>query len=188
MNVWRDLTPGPAAPDVVNVVVEIPKGSRCKYEFDKELGAIRLDRILYSSMVYPGDYGFVPQTLFDDGDPLDIFVMTNEPTFPGCILPARPIGLFRMQDKGEPDDKILAVPVGDPFFREYHDIADIPQHFLAECAHFFAVYKDLEGAHVKTLGWERAARAYERIRYGMETFDKMVAREKKRARKKARRK
>jgi inorganic pyrophosphatase len=164
------------------VVVEIPKGSRNKYEFDKKLGAIRIDRVLYTSMVYPGDYGFVPQTMYDDGDPLDIFVMTNEATFPGCIIPARPIGLFRMKDRGEPDDKILAVNVGDPFFRDYHEIGDIPQHFLSECAHFFSVYKDLEGVFVKTFGWERSSNALERIEYGIEAYKKMVAGEEKRAR------
>ncbi len=185
MNLWRDIPPGPDAPNVVYVVVEIPKGSRNKYEFDKKLGAIRIDRVLYSSMVYPGDYGFVPQTMYDDGDPLDIFVMNNEPTFPGCIIPARPIGLFRMKDKGEPDDKILAVNVGDPFFRDYHDIGDIPQHFLAECAHFFSTYKDLEGAHVKTYGWERAGQTRERIEYGIAAYEKMIAREKKNARRKS---
>ncbi|MCI0476106.1 MAG: inorganic diphosphatase, partial [Anaerolineales bacterium] len=113
MNLWHDIPARPDIPNVVHVVVEIPKGSRNKYEFDKKLGTIRIDRVLYSSMVYPGDYGFVPQTFYDDGDPLDIFVMTNEPTFPGCVIAARPIGLFRMKDKGEPDDKILAVPVND---------------------------------------------------------------------------
>ncbi len=179
MNLWREIPSHPDAPNVVYVVVEIPKGSRNKYEFDKNLGAIRIDRVLYTSMVYPGDYGFVPQTMYDDGDPLDIFVMTNEPTFPGCIIPARPIGLFRMKDKGEPDDKILAVPVGDPFYRDYHDIGDIPQHFLAECGHFFAVYKDLEGVYVKTLGWERAASAKERIEYGMKEYKKFLAGEKR---------
>ncbi len=175
MNLWHDIPARPADPAVVHVVVEIPKGSRNKYEFDKQLGTIRIDRVLYSSMVYPGDYGFIPQTLYDDGDPFDIFVMTNEPTFPGCVITARPIGLFRMKDRGEPDDKILAVPVNDPFFRDYHDIGDIPQHFLAECAHFFAVYKDLEGAHVKTLGWERAAAARERIEYGIVAYRKIFA-------------
>lgn len=179
MNLWREIPPGPDAPNVVYVVVEIPKGSRNKYEFDKTLGTIRIDRVLYTSMVYPGDYGFIPQTMYDDGDPLDIFVMTNEPTFPGCVIPSRPIGLFRMKDKGEPDDKILAVNVGDPFFRDYHDITDIPQHFLAECSHFFAAYKDLEGVFVKTLGWERAASAQERITYGIAYYKKMIAREKK---------
>lgn len=179
MNLWRDIPPGPDVPNVVYIVVEIPKGGRNKFEFDKKLGAIKLDRVLYSSMVYPGDYGFVPQTMYDDGDPLDILVMTNEPTFPGCIISARPIGLFRMVDKGEPDDKILAVPVGDPFFRQYHDISDIPQHFLAECQHFFAVYKDLEGAHVKTLGWEDASHARERVERGIALYQKMLADEKR---------
>ncbi len=98
--------------------------------------------------------------------------MVNEPTFSGCVIQARPIGLFRMKDRGEPDDKILAVPARDPLFADYHDIGDIPQHFLQEVAHFFAVYKDLEGAHVKTIGWDRADRARERIRYSVEMFQK----------------
>ncbi len=172
MNLWKDLSAGPQMPDVVNMVVEIPKGSRNKYEYDKEIGAFVLDRVLYSSIHYPGDYGFVAQTLYDDGDPLDILVMVNEPTFSGCVIQARPIGLFRMKDRGEPDDKILAVPAKDPIFGDYHDINDISQHFLQEVAHFFAVYKDLEGAHVKTIGWERADRARERIRYSVEMFQK----------------
>ena len=185
MNLWHDIPARPADPEVVHVVVEIPKGSRNKYEFDKQLGTIRIDRVLYSSMVYPGDYGFIPQTLYDDGDPFDIFVMTNEPTFPGCVITARPIGLFRMKDRGEPDDKILAVPVNDPFFRDYHDIGDIPQHFLAECAHFFAVYKDLEGAHVKTFGWERADAARARIEYGIVAYQKKFGAAEKAGAKKA---
>src|SRR5581483_5248754 len=111
-NLWHDLKAGPELPDIVNVVIEIPKGSRNKYEFDKPTGAFRLDRVLYSSMEYPGDYGLIPQTYYDDGDPLDVLVMVEQPTFPGCIIQARPIGLFRMQDREAPDDKILAVPVG----------------------------------------------------------------------------
>lgn len=172
VNLWKELAAGPDIPDVVNVVVEIPKGSRNKYEFDKATGAIRLDRVLYSSIHYPGDYGLIPQTLYDDGDPLDILVMVNEPTFAGCIIQARPIGLFRMLDRDEPDDKILAVPASDPLFRDYYDIADIPQHFLQETAHFFAVYKDLEGVHVKTMGWQGAERAKERIIYAVELYRK----------------
>jgi inorganic pyrophosphatase len=96
MHLWHDNSPGPDAPEVVNVIVEIPKGSRNKYELNKQTGLIRLDRVLYSSLHYPGDYGLIPQTFYDDGDPLDILVMTNSPTFPGCLLEARPIGLFRM--------------------------------------------------------------------------------------------
>ncbi len=169
-NLWKELPAGTNVPDIVNVVVEIPKGSRNKYEYDKETGAIVLDRVLYSSIHYPGDYGFIPQTTYDDGDPLDILVMVTEPTFSGCVIQARPIGLFRMKDRGEPDDKILAVPASDPLFGDYHDIGDIPQHFLQEVAHFFAVYKDLEGAHVKPIGWERAERAKERILYSADMF------------------
>ncbi len=170
MNLWFDLPPGPDAPDVVNVVVEIPKGSRNKFEYDKEAGTIVLDRVLYSSIHYPGDYGLIAQTLYDDGDPIDILVMVNEPTFSGCVIRARPIGLFRMKDRGEPDDKILAVPASDPLFRDYHDIRDIPQHFLEEVAHFFSVYKDLEGVNVKTIGWQNVERAKERILYSIDLF------------------
>ena len=115
MNLWKDLPVGTDSPNSINVIVEIPKGSRNKYEFDKKTGAFRLDRVLYSSIHYPGDYGLIPQTFYDDGDPLDVLVMVNEPTFSGCIIQARPIGLFRMKDRGEPDDKILAVPQQDPF-------------------------------------------------------------------------
>lgn len=175
MNLWKDLPLGPDAPNTVNMIVEIPKGSRNKYEYDKQTGAICLDRVLYASIHYPGDYGLIPHTFYEDGDPLDILVMVNEPTFPGCVIQARPIGLFRMKDKGEPDDKILAVPNSDPLFRDYHDIGDIPQHFLHEVAHFFAVYKDLEGVHVKTLGWEKADRAKERIMYSAELYRKEIA-------------
>lgn len=157
LNLWRELRPGPNIPDVVYTIVEIPKGSRNKYEYNKEFGVIKLDRVLYSSLYYPGDYGLIPRTFYDDGDPLDILVMVNEPTFPGCIIEARPIGVFRMLDRGVADDKILAVPARDPLFQDYHDITDIPKHFLAEVAHFFEVYKDLEGSRTKPMGWENAA-------------------------------
>lgn len=171
MNLWKELVAGPDIPGIINVIVEIPKGSRNKFEFDKETGAIRLDRVLYSSIHYPGDYGLIPQTYYDDGDPLDVLVMVNEPTMPLCIIQARPIGLFRMTDRDQPDDKILAVPATDPLFRDYHDVTDIPQHFLHEVAHFFAVYKDLEGVTVKTIGWEGAAQAKKRISYAVTLFD-----------------
>ncbi len=173
MNLWKELPAGPNVPDLVNVVVEIPKGSRNKFEYDKEGGVIRLNRVLFSSIHYPGDYGFIPRTYYDDGDPLDILVMVNEPTVPGCVILARPIGLFRMKDRNEPDDKILAVPASDPLSADYHDIGDIPQHFLKEAAHFFAVYKDLEGINVRTLGWENAQRAKEKVAYAAEMYLKL---------------
>ncbi len=162
-NLWHDLDTGPDTPEVVYAIIEIPKGSRNKYEYGKRLGVIKLDRVLFSSLHYPGDYGLVPRTLYDDGDPLDVLVMVSEPTFSGCIIEARPIGLFRMLDRDEADDKVLAVPAHDPLFQDYKDISDIPQHFLREVSHFFEVYKDLEGHRATPLGWEGAAVAKEAI-------------------------
>jgi inorganic pyrophosphatase len=169
-NLWHELDTGPRTPDEIYVIVEIPKGHRNKYEYVKDAGFIKLDRVLYSSLHYPGDYGLIPRTHYDDGDPLDALVMIHEPTFPGCVIQARPIGMFRMLDRGAADDKILAVPVKDPMFAEYHDIADIPQHFLSEVAHFFEVYKDLEGSHTHPIGWESAETARRQILYSMELY------------------
>jgi len=156
INAWRDLAPGQHPPDVVTAVVEIPSGSRNKYELDKESGLIRLDRVLYSAVHYPGDYGFIPRTLAEDNDPCDVLVLLNEPTFPGCQIDVRPIGVLKMLDRGDPDDKVLAVPSNDPFYGEYFDIADIPQHYLKEVEHFFRIYKDLEGKRVQTVGWGKS--------------------------------
>jgi inorganic pyrophosphatase len=153
---WRDIPPGPQPPEVITAIIEIPRGSRNKYELDKDTGFMRLDRVLYSAVHYPGDYGFVPRTLHEDNDPLDVLVSINEPTFPGCQIDVRPIGVLRMLDRGEPDDKIIAVPVNDPIHGEIFDIADMPGHFLREVEHFFAIYKDLEGRRVQTLGWEKS--------------------------------
>ncbi len=155
IHAWHDLSPGRHPPDEVTAFVEIPARSRNKYELDKESGMLRLDRVLYSAVHYPGDYGFIPRTLAEDHDPLDIVVLVNEPTFSGCQIDARPIGVLRMSDRGEGDDKILAVPSKDPFYGEYFDIADIPQHTLKEIEHFFTIYKDLEGRRVQTVGWEK---------------------------------
>ncbi len=171
MNLWRELPPGPQVPEVVFCIVEIPKGSRNKYEYQEDTGVIKLDRVLYSSIHYPGDYGLIPRTFCEDGDPLDILVMTNQPTFPGCVIEARPIGVFHMRDAGLTDDKILAVPTNDPLSQEYNDIADIPQHFLAEVAHFFAVYKDLERIRTEALGWESVAVAREVIAAAIQLFE-----------------
>jgi inorganic pyrophosphatase len=156
---WRDLPPGRHPPDEVTAVIEIPSGSRNKYELDKDSGLLRLDRVLYSAVHYPGDYGFIPRTLHEDGDPCDILVLVNEPTCPGWQIDARPIGVLMMLDRGEPDDKILAVPSNDPYSSEYFDIADIPQHYLKEVEHFFRIYKDLEGRRVQTVGWEKSEKA-----------------------------
>jgi inorganic pyrophosphatase len=142
-------------PDRLHVIVEIPRGRRSKFEVDKHTGLLRLDRYLYSSAHYPGDYGFIPQTLAEDGDPLDVLVMVNEPTFPGCLIEARPLGLFRMTDNGDNDYKVLAVPNTDPIFAEYDGLWRVPPHFLREVEHFFGSYKQLEGGEVKTGGWDQ---------------------------------
>lgn len=170
VNLWRELPPGPDAPRVIYVVVEIPKRSRNKYEYDEEGGFIKLDRVLYSSLHYPGDYGFIPRTLHDDGDPLDVLVMTNEPTFSGCVIEARPLGIFHLMDRGKLDDKILAVPHTDPLFDDYRTLEDVPSHFLEEVAHFFSVYKDLEQAEVQALGWEGQERAYQEIERAIQLY------------------
>jgi inorganic pyrophosphatase len=139
--------------ETVNIIVEVPKGSRNKYEWDEDIGAIKFDRFLFSSMVYPVDYGFVPHTLGEDGDPLDAMVCVSEPTFPGCVIPAIPIGLFRMTDEGEIDDKILCVPAEDPNWNFIDSMDGLPEQLREEIAHFFSVYKQPEGKHVEVEGW-----------------------------------
>ena len=156
---WHDLPAGTHPPERVTTVVEIPTGSRNKYELDKQSGMLKLDRVLYSAVHYPGDYGFIPRTLHEDREPLDMIVHVNEPTFPGCQIEVRPIGVLKMLDKGEPDDKILGVPVSDPYHEEYYDIADLPGHYLKEVEHFFQIYKDLEGKRVQIIGWEKSESA-----------------------------
>jgi inorganic pyrophosphatase len=148
------LPPGKNPPSEVSCVVEIPKGTRNKYEFDPESGLIKLDRPLYSPMHYPGDYGFIPGTLADDGDPLDIVVLMREPSFPGCLISCRPLGVLVMQDEKGPDEKILAVPVTDPTYETYHNLAQVAPHFLRSMDHFFQIYKELEGKKVISMGWQ----------------------------------
>jgi inorganic pyrophosphatase len=134
---WHDLEIGPGAPQIFNVVVEITKGSKVKYELDKKTGLIKVDRILYSSVVYPHNYGFVPRTLCEDNDPIDVLVIMQEPVLPGCFLRARAIGLMPMIDQGEKDDKIIAVCVDDPEYKHYTDIKELPPHRLSEIRRFF---------------------------------------------------
>lgn len=137
----------------VEALIEIPRGSRNKYEYDEERGIIRLDRVLYHSVHYPTDYGFVPETLAPDGDHLDILVVTHEPTFPGCWVEALPIGGLDMVDEKGSDFKVLAVPTGDPRFVGIHNISDLEQHWLREIETFFATYKLLEDKHTEVLDW-----------------------------------
>jgi inorganic pyrophosphatase len=134
-------------------IIEIPKGSRNKYEYDHETHAIKLDRFLYSSVVYPTDYGFIPDTLSLDGDPLDVMVCVSEPTFPGCQIDVKPIALFRMEDDQGIDDKVLAVPCSDPTWNKLQQLEDLSKQLQNEIAHFFSVYKDLEQKRVKVRGW-----------------------------------
>lgn len=148
---------------VVEAVIEIPAGGRNKYEYDSERGVFRLDRVLYASVHYPTDYGFVPDTLSEDGDHLDVLVIVEESTFPGCHVPARPIGVLNMIDVNGEDRKILAVPVGDPRFADVRDIDDISQHWLREIENFFGTYKTLEGVATTVKGWDHQDRALEVI-------------------------
>ncbi len=189
-NRFLDVPAGRDVPNLVNMIVEIPKGRRSKFEVDKEYGLLRLDRYLYSSLHYPGDYGFIPQTLAEDGDPLDILVIVNEPTFSGCLIEARPIGLFKMTDKGMNDYKVLAVPASDPTFSDFHDLWRVPAHFLREVEHFFATYKELEGDFgedvVQTQGWDDTARALREIQSCVERYnDSLPVRKKKSSRKRS---
>jgi len=140
-------------PEVVEIIVEVPKGCRNKYEFDPASGRIKLNRVLFSAVHYPADYGFIEGTLADDGDAVDILVLIEEPTFPGCVIDARPIGMLRMSDEKGPDEKVLAVPLRDPRWRELRDISDVPAHLLDEIENFFMTYKRLEAKTVECFGW-----------------------------------
>jgi inorganic pyrophosphatase len=153
MTNYLELPIGAGAPAQVAAVVEIPQGSVNKYEYDKELHVFRLDRNLYSPVHYPGDYGFVPQTLAKDGDPLDILILGDAPSFPGCVLVARPIGVFNMLDQGIQDEKIVAFATDNPTFREIEDYTAVYPQILREVEHFFSIYKDLEGKRTQALGW-----------------------------------
>jgi inorganic pyrophosphatase len=164
------IPPGTGEPSVANTIVEIPKGRRTKFEVDKATGLIKMDRYLYSSSVYPGDYGFIPQTLAEDGDPLDILVMVNEPTFSGCLIEARVVGIFKMRDKGHNDFKVLAVPNKDPLFDSMRKLEDVPAHFLREVEHFFATYKQLEGVTVEVLGWASHEEGAAEVRTSIDRF------------------
>ncbi len=150
----------------INAIIEIPMGSRNKYEYDKDTGAIFLDRVLYSPFFYPVDYGFLPQSWYDDDDPLDVMIYTRYPTIPGCVVEAKPIGLLRMKDEKGTDDKLLCVSTADPQFANIEGLTDLPSSVLEEIAHFFKRYKDLEkGKHTEVIGWfgkEDAIKAVER--------------------------
>lgn len=156
--------------ETVLAFIEIPRGSRNKYELDHATGRLRLDRVLYSSVHYPTDYGFIPETLGEDGDPLDVLVLVQEPTFPGCLVPARPVGGLDMADEKGADFKVLAVPVGDPRYAHVQTLAELGDHWLREIETFFATYKLLEEKTTEVLGWHDAAEAWAEISRCRERF------------------
>jgi inorganic pyrophosphatase len=168
---WHDIPTGPNPPTEVTAVIEIPTNERNKYELDKTLGVYRLDRVLHSAVHYPGDYGFLPRTLGEDGDPLDVLVLMTIPVFTGCLVDTRPIGLFHLVDRGIADEKVLAVPLGDPYSEGLNDLQDVPSHLLKEIEHFFQVYKDLEGTRTETRGFEGAAAAREAVVRAMDLYE-----------------
>ena len=153
-----------------DVLIEIPKGSRNKYEYDFKLKRIRYDRMLFSSMMYPADYGFIPETLALDGDPLDVLVLVTEPTFPGCVIEVKPIGIFHMTDEKGPDEKIICVPVNDPISSSFEDLKELNPHLIQEIEHFFQVYKDLEKKKVDVGGWGNLKNALEIIELSIQRF------------------
>ena len=148
-----DVTIGSEAPEVFNAVIEIPRGSTNKYEVDQETGILKLDRVLYSPLFYPFDYGYIPQTHYLDGDPLDVLVLTSHPLFPGCVVEASPIGVLKMSDEKGPDEKILCVATKDPRYGYRKTLEELNLHTLKELRHFFEVYKTLEEKSVEIEGW-----------------------------------
>jgi inorganic pyrophosphatase len=172
MNLLHDVTPGKNIPEEINVIVEINKGSKNKYELDKETGLIMLDRVMYTSQDYPFDYGFVPQTHWHDGDPLDVVLLTTHPLVPGLLLKARPVGVLDMIDDGESDAKILVVPVKDPRWSDVKDLTDVNPHTIEEIKHFFETYKQIQKKTVTIPTIRDAKAAKEVIVEGIELYKK----------------
>ena len=159
MNIWHDMDPSAITPTDFSAVIEIPKGSKCKYELDKYTGLLKLDRVLYTSTHYPANYGFIPRTFADDGDPLDVLVLCTESIYPLTLIRVYPIGVMRMIDDGKMDDKIIAIPFSDPSYLGISSIDELPPHIFDEIMHFFSVYKQLENKQtaIKTLGTREEA-------------------------------
>ncbi|MFC5047176.1 inorganic diphosphatase [Aquimarina hainanensis] len=163
-----------ATRDSFDVLIEIPKGSRNKYEYDFDMKKIRYDRMIFSSMMYPADYGFIPETLALDGDPLDVLVLVTEPTFPGCVIEVKPIGVFHMADEKGPDEKIICVPISDPIANRISDINELNPHLIQEIEHFFQVYKDLEKKKVDVGDWGNVTEAKDIIKACVKRFDELA--------------
>lgn len=170
-NLWTDIDVGPDAPSEIHAVVECLKGERNKYEYDKDVEGCVLDRVLHSEVHYPSDYGFIPRTWYDDDDPLDVLVLVKDQTFPGCVIEARPVALMKMDDDGEQDDKVIAVPTEDPRYDHIEDVDDLLDQKKDEISHFFETYKALEaGKETETLGFEDREAAEEAIEHSMELY------------------
>ena len=169
-NYLRDLPPGPDPPAEIFVVVELTKASKNKYEYDTQYNVFRLDRVLYTFA--PFDYGFIPQTLDEDGDPLDVVLLINEPTFTGCVVRARPIGVMEMDDAGKIDDKIIAVATTEPYYRDVKSILDLPRSRMDELQHFYATYKIQEGGHTEIKRFRELSEAYKTIQRCIEDYKK----------------
>jgi inorganic pyrophosphatase len=169
---WHEVATGLNPPDQINAIIEIPKGSRAKYEIDKDSGLIKLDRVIYASMYYPLNYGFIPQTLGEDHDPLDIVVLTQVAVVPGCLIPSKVIGVMQMIDRGEADDKIIAVAEQDPSVSHISDVRDLPDYLLAELKHFFENYKSLENKKVIVDEFLSKPKAEEIIKASIERYHK----------------
>lgn len=170
MHPWHDLSIGSEAPKLVNCVIEIPRGGHNKYELDKKTGMLRLDRVLYSAVFYPANYGFIPRTYCDDNDPLDILVLGQEAVVPMCILTARPIGVMKMIDSNEDDDKIIAIHEHDPAFRRYQNMEDLADHTLKELGRFFEDYKKLQGKEVSVKRLMGRIEAYDVIEKAVQMY------------------
>lgn len=169
---YKNLPIGDGSPKVVNAVVEIPKGSRNKYEYNMQLGVFQLDRVLYSSMHYPAAYGFVPSTLYEDGDPTDVLIVIDQPLSTGVMLKVKPIGILKMRDEKGTDDKIISVAYDDPTYSSIKEVKQLPKHLLIEIEHFFMSYKELEGKHVQSFGWYGATEARRAIKRSHEVYVK----------------
>jgi inorganic pyrophosphatase len=176
MNIWHDIAPGRIAPQSFFSVIEIPKGAKTKYEMDKDTGLLRLDRILYTSTHYPHNYGFIPRTYAQDNDPLDVLVLCSETIAPMALVRCYPVGVFIMEDDGDRDEKIIAIPFDDPSYNTYKSIFDLPEHIHKEIRHFFAVYKTLEGGAVVPGEVLDAEDAQKIVLDSMKRYDEIFAR------------
>ena len=169
-NLWHDIDPG--TKEEINAIIEIPKGSKNKYEIDKETGMIALDRVSHSAQDFPFDYGFIPQTLWDDGDAVDVVLLTTYPLFPGVLVRVRPVAIMNMIDSGDADDKVIAVPVDDPRWDNVKDLGDINPHTIKEIEHFYSTYKKLQNKEVDVTGFKGKKEAQDAFERGKELYKK----------------